>query len=254
MTNPDVNEIIDYYKDNHNFDNSKARDIAETYMEFVINDGLEHCEETKQFAIYADKKYNMENARSKDYYKNNKKAKRQSMGIANEKIENYTKNELCIDSPEFVHNAKEKFESVKDTPEDTCFKHVKTEIKHKLEEELRKPPVEREITDAIREHSNYDYNDIEVKTFSNSIITHVSKKQSEFIANKLSFEMNSNDLKGEEKTIRNKMINIFQKDTFWEGMGREIGSEIYKYISKKGIKLLAIIISMIITGGSIGIL
>lgn len=250
MIDLDLNEVINSYISD-DFSPKKAESIAKVYIDLVEQEGFSPNEETKEFAIIAEREFESQTARPKEFAQNNKTSHRQGKGIATETIKDYKKNELHINSPDFVDKAKEKFDSIKDTPEETSFCHVEDQIRNSLEKELRNPKVEQKIIDAIREHMNYNYNDIEVKTFANQIITHVSENQAEYISNRLSHEMNSDDVYKEQRTIKNTMSDIFlNKSNFWKGLGNGIGQKIYKYLSKEGIKIIGLIIGGTISGAA----
>lgn len=250
MTNLELNEVIAHYI-SQGFSPEKAESIAKIYIDFVENEGFEDSYELREFAIEVERKYTKQTARPKDFIKNNKTAHRQGMSIANETIKKYKQDELCINSPDFVEKTKEKFDSVKDTPEETSFSHVQSQVKYSIEQKLRNPEVEKNIVKAINKHKNYRYTDLEVKQFANQIIKHISERESEYISTKLSFEMNSDDMYKEQKTIKNTITNIFLNErNFWKGLGNGIGEKIYKYISKEGIQLIGLIIGGMITGAS----
>lgn len=250
MDNLEFNEAIAYYI-SQGFSPEKAESIANVYIDFVENEGFEDSDELKEFAIEVERKYTNQTARPKDFVKNNKTSHRQGKSIANETIKKYKEEELCINTPEFVEKTKEKFVSVKDTPEETSFNHVKSQLKYSIEQKLRNPEVENNIIQAINKHKNYRYTDLEVKQFANQIIKHVSERESEYIATKLSLEMNSDDMYKEQKTIKNTITNIFLNErNFWKGLGNGIGEKIYKYLSKEGIQIIGLIIGGVITGAS----
>lgn len=259
MSKVNKNKIIKEYLDEHNHENvdteymyQKAESVALEYERLVQEEPFEKGPETKQFAIYSVKKNAEQTARPKKDFENyNKSAYRQAKSVAQEEVDRFM-SEIHIESDDnIVENARNEFDEIEDNIDDTSWNAVKYQIDNRLQNRLREKRVKNKIMEIVREQSNYNYDENEVHVFTDEIIKQVSERKSEFIKNKIIVAMSDTDIQKEEDNIKNKIMIMFNKEKFWKGAGDAIGKNIYSTLSEHGIQLLVIIVTAIVTGGSI---
>jgi len=249
-------KLINTYINKYNLTYKEAEHAAMEYERLTENEGWGKNKSTKEFAVKVAKQAINKTSRPKtNFKKHNKTSYRQSKSIAREEVDNMMDN-LKIDSDEeFLKNAKKEFDDIKDSEEETSWNSVRYQIEKSLRKELHKKPVKKKMVDALRKHSNYNYTENELHVEADRIIRQVSENKSEFIKDKILLAINDKNIKEEEETIKNKLIEVFNKENFWKGTGEAIGKNIFRKVSDNFIHILAAIITAVITGGNvIGIL
>lgn len=245
-------KLINKYVYTYDLDFDEAEHAAMEFERLVEQEGWSISDKsTEKMAIELLR--SKPKARPKDNFKKyNETAYRQGKSIAREKLNNFKEEDLKIDSDEdFLKTVETKFDELKE--EDVSWNVVRYEIQEALEKKLRTKQVKKKIVEALDKHSNYNYTTNELHVEADKIIKMISEEQSEYIKDKIIFEMHHADIKKEKTTIKNKLLKIFNSKNFWDGASKAIGKNIFKKVSEKFIHALALIILTLISGGTIGI-
>lgn len=245
----DKDEVVNELITERDIDPNKAHDIADEYENLVVVQGFDEGETALEIAMYTIREgfKEVEEDRS-SFERVNNQASIYAERKAQKGADKYGE-DLNIGTEDFVETAKSKIDKVEDTVEETDWDEVQAELERRIQNNLLKEDVKREVRNAIYKHANYDYSETEVNEFANEIIEYVAQNKATEISNRLVREMETGDIESEEDTIQDTVESMFVSRSiggFTAGVGQSLG----KAVTNEGVRTIGAIIGSAIAGGA----